>query len=313
MIVHDIQAAASILRAGGLVAFPTETVYGLGADALSASAVAGVYGAKGRPSRNPLIVHVSSIDMARTLASHWPGDADTLARAFWPGPLTIVVPKAERVPTIVTGGGPTIALRMPDHPVALALIEALGGPIVGPSANASGSVSPTVAAHVAESLGETIAVLDGGPCQRGIESTVVRIETVGVSILRLGVIGRADLERFVRVVDAPAPEVGSPLPAPGMLERHYAPRTPVKLVDSSEIARALREQPGAALLSITPGNRPRTIDMSHEAGTYAQRLYAALREADAMGAPVILVESPTGIGPIWDAVRDRLARASTPE
>lgn len=310
MIIHDIQAAAGILAEGGVVAFPTETVYGLGADALSADAVAKVYALKGRPSNNPLIVHVSSIEMAKSVACRWPETADKLAQAFWPGPLTIVGLRHERVPGIVTGGGETVAIRMPAHEMARQLIEAFGGPIVGPSANASGSISPTAAAHVAESLGDRVPVLDGGPCERGIESTVVRVEQDSMSILRLGVIGRDEIARVVPVVDAPAQSAGDPLPSPGMLTRHYAPRTPTRVVDAGDVGSMLAEHPRAALLSISPTNRPGTISMPADAPTYARRLYAALREADAMNADLILVERPDGIGPIWDAVRDRLKRAS---
>lgn len=310
MIIHDIQAAAGILAEGGVVAFPTETVYGLGADALSADAVARVYALKGRPSNNPLIVHVSSIEMARSVASQWPETADKLAQAFWPGPMTIVVPKHERVPVSVTGGGETVAIRMPAHEMARQLIEAFGGPVVGPSANASGSISPTAAAHVAESLGERVPVLDGGPCDRGIESTVVRVEHDSVSILRLGVIGRGEIERVVPVVETSEENASDALPSPGMLTRHYAPRTPTRVVEARDVASMLAEHPRAALLSITPTNRPGTIPMPADAPTYARCLYAALREADAMGTDLILVERPGGIGPIWDAVRDRLGRAS---
>ena len=313
MIFEDIQVAAKILKEGGVVAFPTETVYGLGADALNAEAVAKVFAIKGRHSHNPLIVHVSSIEMAITVAGEWPEMADTLARVFWPGPLTIVVPRGAMVPDVVTGGGPTVALRMPAHDFARRLIDTFGGPLVGPSANASGTVSPTTAAHVVQSLGDELPVLDGGPCDRGIESTVVRVEKTGVSILRLGVIGREEIEMFVPVVEAAASDPLTALPSPGMLTRHYAPRTPTRVVSASEIAKELSTHPNAALLSITPTNRPMTIPMPADASAYAGRLYAALREADTMGSDLILVERPDGVGSIWDAVRDRLARASATE
>lgn len=315
MILDGIQDAVRILAEGGLVAFPTETVYGLGADALDADAVARVFAAKGRPSNNPLIVHVSSLEMAGSIAGDWPEVADALARAFWPGPLTLAVPRGPCVPDIVTAGGPTVAIRMPDHPVTLALIRAFAGPIVGPSANASGSVSPTAAEHVQSSLGPHVPVLDGGPCLRGIESTVVRIEPGGVRVLRQGVIGRDEIAGIARVIadrTDPTDESAS-LPSPGMLGRHYAPRTPVRTVAAAEVARELARHPAAALLSIAPTNRPLTIPMPADAGSYARRLYAALHEADAMDAGLILVERPEGIGPIWDAVRDRLARASASE
>lgn len=310
MILHDIQAAAAILAEGGIVAFPTETVYGLGADALNPAAVAKVFALKGRPAHNPLIVHVSSIDMARALTFDWPAHADTLARALWPGPLTLVLPKAAHIPSAVTAGADTVAIRMPAHELALELITALGRPIVGPSANASGSISPTTAAHVLASLGDRIPVLDGGPCATGIESTVVRVEPEGASVLRPGVIGPADIARLVPLIDAAPLSPSAPLPSPGLLTRHYAPRTPTRLISAADTAAELAEHPTAALLAITPTNRPLTIPMPADPAHYARRLYAALREADAMNAPVILVERPTAIGPIWDAVRDRLARAS---
>ncbi|MCA9272247.1 MAG: threonylcarbamoyl-AMP synthase [Phycisphaerales bacterium] len=310
MIIDDIQAAATILAEGGVVAFPTETVYGLGADALNPDAVAKVFAIKGRPSHNPLIVHVASIEMAKAVASEWPDAAEKLAQTFWPGPLTIVVPKQGRVPSVVTGGGDTVALRMPAHEIARKLIKTFGGPIVGPSANASGTVSPTAASHVTQSLGESVPVLDGGPCERGIESTVVRVAQDSVNILRLGVIGRDEIARVVPVVETHATNDEDPLPSPGMLTRHYAPRTLTRIVDAKDIAITLAQHPNSALLTITPTNLPGAIAMPADASSYAKRLYAALREADAMGADLIIVERPTAIGPIWDAVRDRLRRAS---
>lgn len=310
MIVDDIQAAATILAGGGVVAFPTETVYGLGADALNPEAVAKVFTLKGRPSHNPLIVHVASIDMAKAVAGEWPDAAEKLAQAFWPGPLTIVVPKDDRVPSIVTGGGESVALRMPAHDVARKLIETFGGPIVGPSANASGTISPTAAHHVTQSLGERVPVLDGGPCERGIESTVVRVEQDSVSILRLGVIGQDEIARVVPVVETQVISDEGPFPSPGMLTRHYAPCTPTRVVNAQDITDALAQHPKSALLTITPTNLPGAIAMPADASAYARRLYAALREADTMDVDLILVERPDGIGPIWDAVRDRLRRAS---
>jgi len=199
VITHDIKAAATELRAGGVVAFPTETVYGLGADALDTDAVRKVFSIKGRPANNPMIVHVSSIEMAKQLVTDWPSEAQRLADAFWPGPMTIVLAKSDLVPSIVTGHGETVAIRMPNHKITLELIESFGGPIVGPSANASGTISPTVAAHVEESLGDQITILDGGPCIRGIESTVVRLEHGKASLLRPGVIGSEEIARIVPI------------------------------------------------------------------------------------------------------------------
>lgn len=212
-----LSEAVGCLRGGGLVAFPTETVYGLGADALNSEAVRGVFRLKGRPASNPLIVHVDSAEMARGVAGGWSGAVDRLVRAFWPGPLTVVVPRGVGVPDEVTAGGGTVAVRCPDHPVALALIGAFGGPIVGPSANRSGAVSPTRAEHVFAEFGEAVAdgrlmVLDGGACRAGIESSVVEVvpgfgggcdgDVIGVRVLRPGVIGRAEIERALFGGDA---------------------------------------------------------------------------------------------------------------
>src|SRR5580704_390021 len=184
----SIKEAAQILRGGGLVAFPTETVYGLGANALDASAVAKIYAAKGRPETSPLIVHASSIEMARTLVAVWPRQAEELAQRWWPGPLTLVLPKAAHIPDIVTAGLPTVGVRVPAHPLALELIEAAGLPLAAPSANRFQELSPTTAAHVRAAFGDTIPVLDGGPTMIGIESTVVAVDGAKITLLRPGMI-----------------------------------------------------------------------------------------------------------------------------
>lgn len=309
MITHDIEAAAESLRRGDAVAFPTETVYGLGASALDTHAVDKVFALKGRPSNNPLIVHVSTIEMAQELVTSWPDHAAVLAEHFWPGPLTLVLPKSDAVPNNVTGGGGTVAIRVPNHPIALELISEVGGPIVGPSANVSGGVSPTAAAHVDGAFTPDILVLEGGACTTGIESTVVRVTVDGAQVLRPGVIGVEDLAKVVPVVESdPVSNTAAPLPSPGLLTKHYAPGTPTKFAD--EVAEDLLGA-GAILLAISPAPAgQKSIQMPTEAGAYAARLYAALREADAMNADLILIERPTGNGPIWDAVRDRLRRAT---
>lgn len=304
MITTDIQRAAEVLTSGGVVAFPTETVYGLGADALNADAIAQVYALKGRPSNNPLILHVSSIEMARSLVTDWPEKAQALAERYWPGPLTIVLEKREAVPSVATGGGETVALRMPAHETARKLIETFGGPIVGPSANPSGGVSPTTAEHVEHSFAGRVLVLDGGACARGLESTVVRIDGDTLKVLRPGVIGWQELG--AHACEFLAPDEG-PLPAPGMLTRHYAPRTPVRLVRD---ARDLQAEDAVVLAHGAGASGLRVIRMPAEAEAYGARLYAALREADESGASVILVEFPDGEGPVWEAIRDRLRRAS---
>ena len=226
---RQVEHAADLIRAGKLVAFPTETVYGLGANALDASAVERIFLAKGRPRSSPLIVHVDSIEMARCLASEWPKAADLLARRYWPGPLTIVVPKRAEVPDIVTAGLPTVGLRIPAHPVALALIRAAGVPIAAPSANRFTELSPTAAAHVAESLADF--VLDGGPSQVGIESTVISLAGEPL-LLRPGVIPLPEIEALIGTVHVSAPPSEAAHPAPGMHERHYRPRTPLYLLGS---------------------------------------------------------------------------------
>ena len=298
-----IRRAVSLLHSGGLVAFPTETVYGLGADAFNPSAVAKIFEAKGRPANRPLIAHVSDIEMARRVVSDWPALAQDLAEAFWPGPLTLVLPRHERVPGIVTSGGPTVGVRSPDHPMARSLIESFGGPVVGTSANRSDAVSPTCAEHVRASFGDRVLVLDGGSCRQGIESTVVRVDGRSLDVLRLGMIGIEDLRRFSGEVSlASGPSSG----ADGF-------DTPMRLVDADQIESVRRalENSGKAVAVLGIGTevvfgRP----MPGEAGAYARALYSALREVDALGADVILIERPTGMGPIWDTVRDRLARVS---
>lgn len=324
----DIRAAAERLTAGGAVAFPTETVYGLGADAMNAGAIARVFALKGRPTSNPLIVHALDEAMARSVAADWPGDASRLARAFWPGPLTLVLPKAGALPGAVAGGGPTVAVRCPDHPVALTLIEAFGGPIVGPSANVSGAVSPTRAEHVRRVWPEAdVLVLDGGPCRAGLESTVLSLgdRDHPPEILRPGVIGLDEIGRALeRAVAPPAPDHGSARGSPGRAGPHYRPRTPAVLVDSlDDLDRVLGEGPCVVLgppgVPVAAGPPHQTIPMPTGAGAYAAELYAALREADAMGAATIAVVRPPERGEsaeetaVWAAVRERLGRATTPD
>src|SRR5262245_53340115 len=242
-VPEEIAAAVARLRAGGVVAFPTETVYGLGADALSERAVARVFELKGRPGNNPLIVHVASAAMARDVVAPgaWGREAELLSTAFWPGPLSIVLPRSAAVPANVTAGGPNVAVRCPDHPTTLALLEAFGGPLVGPSANPSGRVSPTTAAHVREAFGDEVMVLDGGACRAGIESTVVSL--VGTArVLRPGVIGAGEIGRVLaRDVEearhAPQEEslASRPMESPGRLASHYAPAARTLVVESSGI------------------------------------------------------------------------------
>lgn len=327
---EQIAAAVARLKEGGLVAFPTETVYGLGADALREDAVRRVFEVKGRPAHNPLIVHVSSEEMAKSAASEWPADAHKLAERFWPGPLSIVVPKARNVPQIVTGGGPNVAVRCPSHPVTLALIEAFGGGLVGPSANVSGFVSPTTAAHVREAFDERdVMVLDGGACTGGIESTVVSVVGGKAHVLRSGlidakviseVLGR-DVECADSGVISSTPSAATPAEAPGQMSSHYAPKAKAMMVSAGEVGGVVAAVKGeCVVITHIPekeqsGQKKHVIAMPPDARGYARRLYAALREADAMHPELIVVVTPPDEkeNPVWRAVRDRVKRATSEE
>ena len=293
--VPDVAHAAELIRAGKLVAFPTETVYGLGANALDPAAVERIFAAKGRPKTSPLIVHVDSIEMARGLAAEWPAAAETLARRYWPGPLTLVLPKRAEIPDIVTAGLPTVGLRMPGHPLALELIRAAGVAIAGPSANRFTELSPTTASHVPEALADY--VLDGGPARVGIESTVLSLVGVPVGppmLLRPGVISLPEMEALIgpiRVASAPAEGAHA---SPGMHERHYRPRTTLVL---------LRD--GEAL----PAGRGIRAEMPADAREYAAVLYETLHRLDAEGLDWIAIDEPPD-APEWAGVRDRLRRAA---
>lgn len=323
-ISSEIDAAVARLREGRAVAFPTETVYGLGADARSPDAVREVFRLKNRPPSNPLIVHVADARGAHDVVAHWPSKAQILADRFWPGPLTIVLRAGDAVPREVTGGGDTVAVRCPDHPVAIALLRAFGGPLVGPSANPSGSLSPTSAEHVRASFDErSVLVLDGGPCRVGIESTVVSLAHDPPRILRSGAIGPDELADALGEsldIDAHAADAaeGSALASPGRLASHYAPDAPAFLRTADEIAEELERAAGSVVvLSHAPLDAPTRagvtlIVMPATDLAYAHRLYAALHEADELAPERILIELPRAEGPVWDAVRDRLRRACAP-
>lgn len=317
---ENIALAAARLKSGELVAFPTETVYGLGAHALDAQAVARIYARKGRPSFNPLIVHVDSLAKAQELSSDWPDDVQKLAERFWPGPLTLVVPRSARVPDIISAGLPTVALRVPAHPVALELLRVANIPLAAPSANKSGALSPTRAGHVVESLGDDVWVLDGGACSVGIESTVVDVSGERPAILRPGGISAREVETLVGPLVSPsAGEDEAPRPSPGMLLQHYAPRARVHLfptlIDASFHAVSLASGQKIGVLSFEPTGLEKQFDAKEivlpaDARGYAARLYEALHELDAQGVALILVEDvPTSRA--WDGVRDRLHRAAT--
>lgn len=315
-----VEEAAAIIRRGGLVAFPTETVYGLGADALNPMAVARIYAAKGRPAFNPLIVHVDGLAGVREVARDVPPLAEALAEAFWPGPLTLVLPRREVVPDAVTAGLDSVAVRVPAHPVARMLIAAARRPIAAPSANAFTRVSPTTAAHVVQQLGAALdLVLDGGPASVGIESTVVDLTGARPVLLRPGGVPSDAIERVVGPLDLPLAAAGdeAPRPSPGMLERHYAPRARLVAFDASErtaIAERIVEHERlggrAALISFDVDNVTATCLLAMPRGSegYARQLYASLHAVDAAECDVAFVERvPFGVE--WDAVRDRLRRA----
>ena len=299
-----IKEAARLLREGKLVAFPTETVYGLGAHALDPEAVRRIFEAKGRPSTSPLIVHVADVASARALAAEWPDAARKLAAAFWPGPLTIVVKKVAAVPDEVTAGLGTVGLRMPDHPVALALLREAGIPVAAPSANRFTEISPTRAEHVRAGLGNAVdLILDGGPCEVGIESTVISVADGDLVLLRPGMISRAKLEQIVGPVSLPSNVAdGEAHAAPGMHRKHYSPRTPLRIgvppsVDCAYLWHSF-EEPVIHDVRLSP-----------DPSEFAAGLYDALHELDQLGAPVIYVE-PLPEGAAWDAIRDRLTRAA---
>lgn len=321
-LARAVAYAVAQLRAGALVAFPTETVYGLGADAQNEAAVARIFAAKGRPADHPLIVHLPDADQLTTWARDIPREAIALARAFWPGPLTLILKREDMVPDAVTGGQDTVGLRVPGHPLALQLLRTFGGGVAAPSANRFGRISPTTARHVEEELGANPPellpfILDGGPCQVGIESTILDLSGSTPVILRPGaissdaiaaVIGRRPTLREAHTGDAPR--------ASGTLAAHYAPRTPLRLVAGAQLRDLINAyRHSGRRCAVIAHSQPRFADTPHpwrmlpaDPAGYAHELYAALREADAMGADLIALEAPPP-GEAWRAVHDRLNRA----
>ena len=310
----QISHAAAILRGGGLVAFPTETVYGLGANALDAAAVSRIFEVKQRPATSPLIVHAASESMARHYAAHWPESARDLARRFWPGPLTLVVPKKPTIPDVVTAGLDTVGLRVPAHPVALALIRAAGVPVAAPSANRFTQLSPTTAEHVRAGLGEAVdMILDGGSTPVGIESTVLSLAG-RPTLLRPGMISREELEAVIgdvaEAVD-PGPQAfpedtGAELahPAPGMHRKHYSPRTPLFIIAPGEMPVG-----GRGMVLSHRSHAQGIVRMSTDPKRYAAALYATLHELDGQGYDWIAVERVPELD-AWSGIRDRLTRAA---
>ncbi|HMN96901.1 MAG TPA: L-threonylcarbamoyladenylate synthase [Phycisphaerales bacterium] len=309
-----IMEAAARLRRGELVAFPTETVYGLGGSTLDAAAVDRLYAMKGRPADNPIIAHVHDVEAARRIVAFWDPRADCLVDRFWPGPLTLVLPKAAAVPDQATGGRTTVAVRCPSHPVARVLLRIFGGPISAPSANRSGRVSPTSAEHVAAEFAESesLLILDGGTCSVGIESTVLELSGgARPRLLRPGAVTAEMIEQLIGPIDRAVPEGQDA--SPGTRSSHYAPRTPTLLVARREMAEMLRVAvPRSAAIAFEELEVPVphiAIRMPADAEQYAARLYAALRDADSANAERILVERPESRDALWEAVLDRLRRA----
>jgi L-threonylcarbamoyladenylate synthase len=330
--VNELHRAVQLLRAGSLVAFPTETVYGLGADATNAVAVRKIFDAKGRPPANPLICHVADAGVAKRYVRDWPELAQTLAEQFWPGPLTIVLPKNSAIVDEVTAGLATVGLRAPDHPLTLKLLRQFDGALAGPSANRSNHVSPTTAQHVRDELGDRVdLILDGGPCRVGIESTVLDLAGKTPRILRPGGISKEQIEDVIGPVEmvATVREASEPSPSPGQFVRHYAPRKPAFRFERADRDRVLQqfESDPTARISILlmdpsvrgvlfPADNERLgpgwkFTLPAEPAAYARNLYVTLRLIDEGDADAIYVEMPPD-EPAWAAVRDRLLRATQP-
>lgn len=304
-MLTQIEVAAEILRRGGLVAFPTETVYGLGANALDAAAVDRIYAAKGRPATSPLIVHVSSAAMASRVVSVWSDEAERLAAAFWPGPLTLVLPKLSVVPDRVTAGLGTVGVRVPNHPIALELIRSADLPVAAPSANRFTRISPTTAEHVREGLGDAVdLILDGGPTQVGIESTVLSLAESSPLLLRPGAISKERLQSLIGPVRELGPS-GASQASPGLHRKHYSPSRMLYLSATPLSGRSVyiwwnQERPAGL-----------AIQMPAEPEGYARKLYAALHEADGDHEWGSIYVEPVPETPEWAAVRDRLQRAAS--
>jgi len=317
-----VHRAAELLRAGNVVALPTETVYGLAANALDATAVARIYEIKGRPARNPIIVHVSSLEMAQRCVSHWAAVAEKLARAFWPGPLTLVLPRSKEIPEIVTAGGPTVGVRWPSHPFIQAVIRECGFPLAAPSANLSNELSPTNAAHVQKSLGSKIAlIVDGGQAQVGIESTVLDLSVTPPRLLRPGMIHEQALLAVTGALTVGSGDSEEILKSPGQLQKHYSPKAKLMITswrDESDlrIQSSKFKVQGSKLHVIAHTHIPSGHDFArvsiipHDPEAFARALYAELHQCDEAGVEVIVVEAVPETDE-WRAIADRLKRAAS--
>jgi L-threonylcarbamoyladenylate synthase len=332
-----VRQAVKLLRAGEVVALPTETVYGLAANALDEKAVSKIFKIKGRPANNPIIVHVASIEMAKRCVAKWPTSAGKLVQSFWPGPLTLVLARANKIPDIVTAGGVTVGIRWPSHPFIQAVIRECGFPLAAPSANLSSRVSPTTAGHVRKQLGGKISlIVDGGQSQIGIESTVLDLTVSPPQILRPGMIHVESLAAAMREVRSQKSEVrskiGQALRSPGLLAKHYSPKAKLVVLhwrDETDLRSqlstinpvkgrgphgALRPQPSTCFViahtQIPSGNNfARVSVIPHDAGAFARAIYAELHHCDEMGAELIVVEAPPA-SPEWLGIADRLRRAA---
>lgn len=322
-----VERAAAALRAGELVAVPTETVYGLAANAFDTAAVSGIFAAKGRPAHNPIIVHVASLPMARRCAAHWPAKADALAAAFWPGPLTMVLPRSHEIPDVVTAGGPTVGIRWPAHPFMQELIHACRFPLAAPSANLANTLSPTNASHVATSLGKRVAlIVDGGQCQVGIESTVLDLTVIPPCLLRPGMVHEESLVAVVgelRTNDSLGIS-GPILRSPGQLPKHYAPKARLLILNWSNDGELIQQLSRIKAATLQPssvhviahthipsgGDFGGVSVIPHDAEAYARAIYAELHRCDEAGAQWIVVESLPATSQ-WRALADRLQRASS--
>jgi L-threonylcarbamoyladenylate synthase len=318
-----VKRAAELLRAGEVVALPTETVYGLAANAFDANAVAKIYEVKGRPAHNPIIVHVAGLELAQRCVSHWPESAAQLAKSFWPGPLTLVLPRAQIIPDIVTAGGTTVGVRWPSHPFMQAVVRECGFPLAAPSANLSNSISPTNAQHVAKQLGDKIPlIVDGGQSQVGIESTVIDLVTQPARVLRPGMIHEESLLAVVSEVRAEKGEgrAEAALRSPGLLKKHYSPKAKLIVLswrDAVDLDSQLApgNVPRSKVHVIAHTNIPNGADyggisvIPHDAEAFARAVYAELHRCDEAGAELIVVETLPG-GAEWRAIADRLTRAA---
>ncbi len=324
LFLAAVQRAADALRAGEVVAMPTETVYGLAANALDARAVARIYAIKGRPGHNPIIVHVAGLELAQRCVAYWPASARKLASAFWPGPLTLVLPKAEIIPEVVTAGGATVGVRWPSHPFIQAVIRECGFPLAAPSANLSNRISPTHAEHVRRQLGGRLQlIVDGGPSQVGIESTVLDLTTQPPEVLRPGMIHAESLAAVIG--KTPSAESGTgnapaTLRSPGLLRKHYAPRARLVVLcwrDTADLKSQISNLELARLRAhvvahtrIPTGEGFAGISLlPREARAFARALYAEWHRCDEAGAEVIVMEAPPAL-PEWAGITDRLARAA---